>query len=241
MKKSNVDYTKAESITFVNNGILFLFDSIKYLLSSNEIESVNNPGTISNIIGVAKYSAAYSPGLLQCWAQDTSNAAANTNKGFEKRQKNFVGSFCFAVPLIHIFGFAENYNKVLYSFVHTLVLTQSSSDDNALFRKTDEAYTNANVADGIVNLTNIRWKLPCVSPSDLIKYELHKQVKTKTILTVGFWMRQCITTTLPNSTRFAWRLGVRKSPEQPRYIFLAFQTNRSEDQEKIQQRMIIAD
>ena len=136
MKKSGGDFTASELITFVNNGILFLFDNIKYLLSSNEIESVNNPGTVSNIIGLAKYSTAYSPGLMQCWAQDTSNDPADTNKGFEKRQKfvsgtSPVGSFRFAVPLNHIFGFAEDYNKVLYGFVHTLVLTRSSSDDNA--------------------------------------------------------------------------------------------------------------
>lgn len=45
-------------------------------------------------------------------------------------------------------------------------------------------------------------------------------------------MRQCITIALPNSTQFTWRLGVRTSPEQPRYIFLAFQTDRWESQPK---------
>ena len=45
-------------------------------------------------------------------------------------------------------------------------------------------------------------------------------------------MRQCITTSLPDSPQFTWRLGVRESPEQPRYIFLAFQTDRSGSQEK---------
>ena len=45
-------------------------------------------------------------------------------------------------------------------------------------------------------------------------------------------MRQCITTSLPESTQFTWRLGVQTSPEQPRYILLAFQTARSEKQQE---------
>lgn len=74
--------------------------------------------------------------------------------------------------------------------------------------------------------------IPRVSPSDVAKYELLKQIKAETILNVGFRMRQCISTSVPASNEFTWRLGVRTSPEQPRYIFLAFQTNRAEDQKK---------
>ena len=39
-------YEAAHLITFANNGILHLFDNIKYRLSSTEIESVYNPGTV---------------------------------------------------------------------------------------------------------------------------------------------------------------------------------------------------
>ena len=130
-----------ELISFDNNGILDIFDNIKYLLSSNEIESIFNPGTVSNIIGLAKYSSSFQRGLIRCWEPNTSNDPANTNKGFGKR-RNFViktsdhiGSFKFVVPLKYIFGFAEDYDKVCYGFQHTLVLTRRSSDDNVLFRK----------------------------------------------------------------------------------------------------------
>ena len=121
---------------------------------------------------------------------------------------------------------------MVYGFVHQLVLTRASSDDNALFRRLDTNPPTDNVPDGKVKITNIRWKLPRVSPSDVAKYELLQQIKAETIFNVGFRMRQCITTSLPDSTQFTWRLGVRTSPEQPRYIFLAFQTARSENQQK---------
>ena len=239
LKKSDGAYGADDLITFANNGILYLFDNIKYQLSSTEIESVFNPGAVSNIIGLAKHSSSYSAGLIQCWAPDSSNDAADTNLGFKNRRKFTstsapVGSFRFAIPLNHILGFAEDYNRIVYGFVHTLVLNRASSDANALFRKKDDVTPppNANVANGIVNLTNIRWMLPRVSPSDVARYELLKQIKAETILNVGFRMRQSISTSVPIANQFTWRLGVRSSPEQPRFIFLAFQTDRAENQEK---------
>ena len=238
LKKAGGDFTKGDLITFANNGILFLFDNIKYLLSSAEIESVYNPGTTSNILGLAKYSKNFSPGLIQCWAPDTDKGEAkDDNLGFKARRlfnqtSTTVGTFRFAVPLSHIFGFADDYHRVIYGFNHTLVLTRASSDANALFRKTDTKTASENVPDGVVNLTNIRWMVQRVKPADVARYELAKQIQAETILNVGFRMRQSVSTTLPNANTFTWRLGVRTSPEQPRFIFLAFQTNRAEDQQK---------
>lgn len=231
-------YPKDTLITFANNGILHLFDNIKYLLSSTEIESIYNPGTTTNIIGLAKHSSSFSPGLIQCWAPDTSDEPAVTNTGFKQRHTFLhsatpVGKFRFAVPLNHILGFAEDYTKVLYGFVHTLVLTRSSSNANALFRRKDTTPETNNVEDGYVNLEQVRWMIPRVSPADVARYELFKQIKAAAILNVGFRMRQSISTSVSNaSNQFTWRLGIRSSPEQPRYIFLAFQTDRVENQEK---------
>ena len=61
-----IPYEEGALISFANNGIMFLFDNIKYRLSSAEIESVYNPGIASNILGMAKYSSNYAPGVIQC-------------------------------------------------------------------------------------------------------------------------------------------------------------------------------
>ena len=233
IKKAADVYVATDVITFANNGLLYLFDNIKYLLSSTEIESVFNPGAVSNIIGLAKYPSSFRSGLIQCWAPDEGNdtATLTTNPGYIQRhdfimaKSEPVGTFRIAIPLKHILGFAEDYNKVLYGFVHTLVLTRGSSDNNALFRA-------AGVDAGKVDLKNIRWMLPRVSPSDVVKYELLKQIQSESILNVGFRMRQSISTSVPQTQQFEWRLGVRSSPEKPRYIFLVFQKDRSEQQEK---------
>ena len=85
IKDGGTHYEASKLITFENNGVLFLFEQMKYLLSSNEIESVHYPGTASNIMGLAKYSNGYNPsGLMQCWAPDTSKDPALTNEGFKQ-------------------------------------------------------------------------------------------------------------------------------------------------------------
>ena len=228
-------YTKDTLISLTNNGIMYLFDNIKYLLSGSEVESVFNPGHASNIIGLAKYSSSYNIGLNQCWAPDSSDEPADTNTGFKTRREYILGgdlgTFRFAVPLEHIFGFCDDYKKVLYGFQHSLVLTRSSSDNNAFFKFINPKL-NVAVAPGKVTLTAVRWMLPRCTPADVARYELFKQIKAEVILDVGFRMRQCISTTVPAANQFTWRMGIRSSPESPRHIFLAFQTKRDGDQEK---------
>ena len=45
-------------------------------------------------------------------------------------------------------------------------------------------------------------------------------------------MNQCDTITVPQSTTFSWRLTVRTSPENPRWVIVAFQTDKVGNQEK---------
>ena len=56
-----------QDVTITNNGIMYLFSNIKYLLSGNEIESINHPGQATTMLGMAKYSKNFShgPGLAQ--------------------------------------------------------------------------------------------------------------------------------------------------------------------------------
>ena len=61
------------------------------------------------------------------------------NLGFKIRQDYIVqrpvpkGTFSFKIPLKHIFGFCEDYNKIIYGMKQTLTLTRDN-DNNAIFR-----------------------------------------------------------------------------------------------------------
>ena len=226
-------YDVNDKVTLTNNGIMHLFDNIKYELNGQEIESVYNPGQASTILGLAKYSLNFNqgPGLNQCWVEDTADTSEDTNIGFKSRRQYIItkpnprGSFRFAINLEHIFGFCEDYDKVLYGFTHTLTLVRTSNDNNAIYRALA-------VAPGKVVIEKISWMLPRVEPSDAEKYKLYKTIENKGTLSVGFRMRQCINVAVPKTPTFTWRLGVRAAPEKPRYIVIGFQTDRNNNQIK---------
>ena len=116
LRDNNQRYAAGTEISLANNGILYCFSNIKYQLGGNEIESVNYPGQATTMMGLLKYESSY-PGLGQCWAPDSNDAMA-ANTGYEKRKgfllsSNPIGVFSFAIDLQHIFGFAEDYTKVV--------------------------------------------------------------------------------------------------------------------------------
>ena len=71
---------------------------------------------------------AKGPALMQCWYPDTTNAAAETNNGFEIRGSDIIKkpttkrSLSFGIELENMFGFCEDYDKVLYGMRYTLTL-----------------------------------------------------------------------------------------------------------------------
>ena len=226
-------FTTGKKITLTNNGLMYLFDNIKYELGGQEIESVYQPGQATTMLGLAKYSSSFNagPGLNQCWCIDTTNEAKDENKGFAKRVAYVLekptprGSFRMAIDLEHVFGFCEDYDKVMYGFIHTLTLVRSASSNNALFR-------DATAADLVINIEKIAWMMPKVEPSDVRKYQLYKNIESKDVLNVDFRMRQCATIALPKTPTYTWRLGIKSAPEKPRYIMIGLQTDKANDQAK---------
>ena len=224
-----------ELISLTNNGLMYLFDNIQYQLSGQEIESIYHPGHATTMLGLMRNTVDYNkgPGLNQCWTLDTADGtAATTNLGFKKRNEYIIkksapkGSFRFTVDLESIFGFCEDYDKVMYGFIHTLTLVRNASSDNSIFRP-------ANGVDaGKVIIDSIKWLMPKVDPSDGEKYRLYKTIEAKSTLDVGFRMRQCTSVVLPEVQSYTWRMGVRAIPEQPRVIAIALQTAKADDQSK---------
>ena len=232
-KTNGANYADNDKVALANNGLMFLFSNIRYELSGHEIESLNYPGQATTMKGLLKYSEDYaaSQGMNHCWTKGSSDIADQaTNAGFKVRQGYIVkgpnpnGSFSFVIPLKHVFGFAEDYDKVTYGLRHVLTLVRQA-DDDSIFR-------DAAVAAGKVELTKVALHMPRVLPNDQEKLSLMKTIETKSSITVGFRMHQCDTITVPQSTTFSWRLTVRTSPENPRWVVVGFQTDRAGNQTK---------
>ena len=232
-KNDGTAYANADVITLTNNAIMHLFSNIKYQLSEQEVESLFYPGQTTTMLGVLKYPYDFqrSIGLNQLWCKDTTATAhLENNTGFKARHRyitqlpNPKGTFSFRIPLKHIFGFAEDYDKIVYGFTQRLTLVRQAD--------TDAIYKNDAADAGKVDLTKTSWFIPHVLPADGEKLQLYKTIESKSKLPVAYRMRQCDSITVPQFTTFTWRLSVISSPEKPRYIIVGFQTERDADQVK---------
>ena len=231
-KADDTVYGNDDRITLTNNGLMHLFKRIRYDLSGQEIENIVHPGQATTMLGLLKYPDDFSKskGLNQLWYKDTTTTAVldgiGTNLGFKIRQEYIIkssdprGTFSFRVPLKHIFGFCEHYNKVVYGLKHTLTLTRNN-DDDAIFRTV--------AAEGQITLSKISWFMPHVIPADKDKMELYKIIERKEKLPVGYRMIQCDSASVPETRSFSWRLSVKSSPEVPRFIIIGFQTAKGND------------
>ena len=238
LKTDNNNYANDDPISLTNNGIMHLFKRIRYDLSGQEIESLLHPGQATTMLGLLKYPDDFSKskGLNQLWYKDTTNTAVLAdNVGFKIRHDYIVsksqprGSFSFRIPLKHIFGFCEDYDKVVYGLKHNLTLTRND-DNEAIYRGANNASGNPLVAGKIV-LSKLSWFMPHVTPAAKDKMELYKIIERKEKIPVGYRMIQCDSASIPQATSFSWRLSVKSSPEVPRFIIVAFQTAKSNNQE----------
>ena len=231
-------YADADVVTLINNGIMYLFSDVRYHLASHEIEVLQNPGHATTMLGLLKYPDDFtkSQGLNQLWLPDTNidnNNEANKvdNLGYKKRNEYIIqtsnpkGTFSFKIPLKHFLGFCEDYKKILYGMQQRLTLTRTNND-NAIFR-------TAATDEGTVRLDKIRWFMPHVIPSDAYRLQLDKVIEKKEKLPVGYRMLQCDTSQVPtNQKSFTWRLGVKSSPDIPRFIIVGFQSGKNNSQEQ---------
>ena len=244
LKADGTAYARNNRVTLANNGIMYLFKRIRYELSGQDIENITNVGQATTMLGLLKYPDDFSKskGLNQLWYKDTKNTTvidpnnANFNAGFKVRhdyifgkadgEVNPIGSFSFRIPLKYIFGFCEDYDKVVYGLKHTLTLTRDN--DNTAIHKffDDDGAGNDRLGLGQVKLSDITWFMPHVIPADEDKMKLYKIIERKEKIPVGYRMIQCDSAIIPhNSTDFSWRLAVKSSPEVPRFIIIGFQRN----------------
>ena len=237
-----LEYINDDKIALINNGIMYLFSDVRYHLASHEIEVLQNPGHASTMLGMLKYPDDFnkSQGLNQAWAPDSGDGdPIDGNTGFIKRQKYIIntadgalnkGKFSFKIPLKHFLGFFEDYKKIIYGMQQRLTLTRTG-DDNAILRGQNAA-NNAALPEGKVEIKRIRWFMPHVIPSDAYRLQLDKIIERKEKIPVGYRMLQCDNIPVPeNQTTFTWRLGVKSSPDIPRFIIVGFQSGKNNNQE----------
>ena len=155
---------------------------------------MTDPGQATTMLGLLKYPDDFSKskGLNQLWYKDTTtDTVLNANVGFKIRQEYIIkkpdpkGTFSFKIPLKHIFGFCEDYDKVVYGLKHNLTLTRNHNND-AIFRYGGDDRGDGAVDVGKVILSKISWFMPHATPADKDKMELYRIIERKEKIAVGY-------------------------------------------------------
>ena len=137
------------------------------------------------MLGLLKYSDDFSKAqsLNQLWYTDAATTAVKAdNNGFTVRHAYLIQSptvqvtFSFRIPMKYIFGFFEDYDKVVYGLKHNLTLVRKT-DDDAIFR-------GAAAGAGKVRLDKMSWFMPHVIPADAEKFSIYKTIGSKVKLPV---------------------------------------------------------
>ena len=176
----------ADLITLTNNGVLYLFSSLKLTLAGQTVEHVNYPGQTTSLLSLASYSTTFSNGcgVTPDWYPDTNTNAAVNNNGFNTGQGYLIqlpnpkGSFQCAIPMQHIFGFVDDYSKLTYGMRNTLQLIRKD-DNDALFR-------TAVAGAGKVVLCKLVWSVLIVQPNDVRKVNLYKSIAANNVIPIAF-------------------------------------------------------
>lgn len=225
--------TDHDKVGLVNNGIMYLFNRVEYKIGDKKIEGYYEPGRATTMKGLLTYPREYTEGMAFHWKLDDAEKTVG-NEGFKQRAAyihNGHGHFSVLIPLTHIFGFCENYEKVMYGLKHELLLYRRSPDDDAILKSDEKDGANDAVAKAVVKLTKVSWRMPRIYPSDEAKVKLYKDIESKKTLPIQFLHRQCESLTLNSDQKHMdWKFSLPSGSERPRYIILGFQKDKYEDQ-----------
>lgn len=187
-----------KQISFVKNGLCFLFDEIRLEMNSIEIDSCKNVGITSTLKAYPSYSS------------DEIKKYETTGQSVELSAKYTFSGY---LPLKFLFGFAENYEKIILNQRLDLILMRSKSTKDALLSSGTDAVTDAKV-----QLSKVLWKVPHVQVSDPIRLELLSQYKKNIPIDMSFrrWNLNYYPN-LPASKEINWAVKTSNQMENPRY------------------------
>lgn len=198
------------TINFINNGLSFLFDEIRYEIGGCVIDRVRYPGITSTLKGLVSFSDSESNRYNSfCW-NPIATPQITDNEGY----------FNVCLPLKVLLGFCEDFKKILVNIRQELVLIRSPTDVNAVI----STKTNEKVK---IELNKILWKIPHVQVSDVEKLRMLKYIENGRNLEIAFrsWELHEYPV-LQQTQRHTWNIKTTNQLEKPRFVLVGFQTNK---------------
>lgn len=207
-----------------NNSAAFLFDEIRYELNGVEIDRAKDVGMLT----LAKGLLTYSPALIN---SQISNSWSLTHDGltfdYSKSTENVKKTFYAQLPLKLLFGFAEDYNRAIVNLKQELILIRSRSDKDLV------RFSSSSSHEVKVSISTIEWHIDHIEVSDEVKLPLYQKIMRDAPIMIPF--RRFELHELPSlriTDRDVWNVKTSTSLERPRFVILAFQTQRRDDVSK---------
>lgn len=190
--------------TFVRNFIAHMFSELRYELNGIEIDRCKTPG-ITSLLKLITATKEEDKAALSLFTLGADRAVADAN-------------IRMLLPLRFLFGFCDDFKKIILNSKHELILVRARSDVNMY---------NANSAQIGVTVNRIQWKVPHVTLSDSAKLSMLKTISQKADLLIPFrsWDLYELPV-VPTTTRHTWSVKTTSQVTKPRYVIVGFQTNR---------------
>ena len=196
--------------SLVTNALSHLFSQAQYDLNSVTIDICKNVGITSIMKG---YPSLSSQQLLSLEINGWDGTKIVDNEG----------NFDVLIPLSMIFGFAEDFQKIICNAKHEIILTRSNVDMNAIVQTAAAAASENNTF--VFNIDKIEWLMPFIIPSDHNKLKLLKFLEKRPTLRIPFRSWELYEyPRLPSSNKHIWNVKTSNQLEKPRYVILGFQT-----------------
>lgn len=193
------------NIFFTQNFVAHLFSEMRYELNGFEIDRCRSPGTTS-----------FMKCMVACRSEDT---LAYKMYAEGKDVQVQYGTYTMMIPLRFIFGFCDDFKKIIMNCKHELILIRNRSDVNAY-----------RAAQNIVTFTvnKIYWKIQHVTLSDAAKLSMLKTLNRNDDLPIEYrsWDLYELPA-VPQSTRHNWAVKTTTQLSKPRFVIVGFQWNRN--------------
>ena len=130
--------------------------------------------------------------------------------------------FNVSIPLSLIFGFAEDYRKIVVNAKHELVLMRSRNNINAV----EQTATRADNVEGYKNfnieLTRIEWLMPYIASNSKKMRLLDLVEKDRPIVMSSRTWELYEYPLFPITSRQVWTVKISNQLEKPRFVILGF-------------------
>jgi len=183
-----------------------LFDEIRYELAGQQISKSRLIGLTSTIKAIL---------VKNMFDKNTYHLAGFDRAGYTLKDNKFT----FCVPLKLVLPFFEDFQRIILNLKQELVLLRSPTDLNCI--ESTEA-TNVNI-----KITKLQWRIPYITLEDHVRLKFLRLLDADTPLKLSF--RHWEISELPNlqnSTVHSWAVKTASHLDTPKYVVLAFQTDR---------------